>query len=100
MARAYVAGAGAGVEAADVAGVEVLALVTLAVMALTSYETDCRETSEGPLSTNFSERKSLSFKFRILTPVAASSRTVGMPSRTVTRMRSRESWKSSSMKGA
>jgi hypothetical protein len=101
-ARAYVvAGAWAGVEAAEVAGVGVPALVMLPVAGLTSNETGAGINGSGrTLSTSFSDRKSRSFKLRMFTPVATSSRTVGMPSRTVTRIGSEASWNSSSRKGA
>ncbi len=105
------AGTCAGVDAADVAGVNVPALVMLAVMggALASNEAGgtygidgvvATAGSEWGLSISFSERKSFSFKFRMWTRVATSSWTVGMPSTTVTRTRNESFWNSSSRKGA
>ncbi len=116
------AGACAGVEVTDVAGVGVPTLATLTTLADAGVAAGSTSTTTGTTgtataagmccgsgsgaggggvrSTSFWERKSESFKFRTLTPVASSSRTVGTPSRTVRRMRRAASWKSSSRKGA
>ena len=82
-----VAAAWAGVEVTEVEGVGMPALVLLAVAVLISVGDTGSQCGRAALGTSFSDRKSLSFKFKIFTPVAAISGTVGMPSRTVTRTR-------------
>jgi hypothetical protein len=75
MARAYDARAGTGLEVREVAG----------LLAGGGNGAGCAELRGCILSTSLSDRKSDSLRFRILRPVATSSRTVGKPSRIVTR---------------
>jgi len=122
IARAYVAaGAGVGVELTDVAGDATLppldteaAIVTAGIATLmtgVTFGTLGTLTTPALLEggamgiwglrpTSLSERNSSSLRAIMLTPVAASSRTVGWPSMTVTMCLMRLSWNSSSRNGA
>jgi hypothetical protein len=122
IARAYVAaGAGVGVELTDVAGDATLPpLDTEAAVVTAGIATLMTGVTFGTLGTliiptlleggamgicgfrptSLSERNSSSLRPIMLTPVAASSRTVGWPSMTVTMCLMRLSWNSSSRNGA
>lgn len=90
MARAYDARAGVGLEVTEVPG----------LLAGGGNGAGNVELRSCILSTSLSGRKSDSLRFRTLTPVATSSRTVGKPSTTVIRRLVDSSRRISSRKGA
>ena len=96
------AGAGAGVEAAEVAlvGAGVLPLVALTDRGVPVVMAGDGRLLSINLSMSFSDRNMVSFKFKMCTPVATNSRVVGNPSIMVMRRWVLSSWNNSSRKGA